>query len=76
MKKLITIFLIISVLILTGCTMLMPAEESLEGTAQAAVDDIEESFDEIDALNVKDLEKELDISELDNLEQELDELDW
>ena len=73
MKKLIAILLIISVFGLAGCTILYPPEEAAEGSAQAAVNDVEDS---IDTLNIESLEKELDISELEQLEQDLDEIDW
>ena len=59
MKKLVIILLMI--LSLTSC-MLMPAED---------VYDVEDSIDDIDAL-----EQELDFSELDEIEQDLAELDW
>ena len=80
MKNFLAILMVMILLGLTGCMMIekmyMPAEESAEGTVQAAVDDADDSFDEIDALDIDDIEKELDISELEKLEQDLDDIDW
>jgi len=71
MGKLTAILLIISILSLTGC-MLMQTEEKLpETSTQADVYDVEDHIDDIDAL-----EKELDLSELDEIEQDLNALNW
>jgi len=70
MKKII-FFLLILMIGLTSC-ILMPVEEELpETSTQAGVFEVEDSIDEIDAL-----EKELDLSELDEIERDLAELDW
>ena len=76
MKKLLIILLIISILSLTGCQLMEymyeePVEAPAEETPQAAIDEVESSINEIGAL-----EQELDISELDDLEKDLEEIDW
>jgi exopolyphosphatase/pppGpp-phosphohydrolase len=76
MKKIPAILFIISVFsLLAGCAQI----ESMYQPAEApAKETTQSAVDEVEQSisEIDDLEKELDISEFDELEQELDAIDW
>jgi len=73
MNKIIALFLILSIITLTGqgCTEQVSKNTDDTTISQADIADIESGLDEIN-----ELDSELDTSDLDNLDQELDEVTW
>ena len=69
MKTAILALLIITALLVSGCVA--PTGGPGAGTGESEVDDISGDISELG-----ELEEDLDLSELDNLEAELDNLNW
>ena len=69
MKAVILALLVISVLLVSGCVA--PTAPGADVTGESDIDNISEDISEIG-----ELEEDLNLSELENLESELDNLYW
>lgn len=78
MKKLIAIMLIITLLVV-GCgttKTVQPTKTTTEPTTESTTESTTEGEVTGEIEDIEDLETELDLSELDNLDKELGEINW